>query len=163
MNPNIRVIQNYVGVTEAAWNNPGKGKELALAQIGKGADVIFAAAGNSGLGAFDAVEQAGTVNGRATHFVIGVDSNQNMVKPGFVLTSMVKRVDNAVYAHRRRRRARPVQGRLPRLRPGKRRRRLRDRPVQQGPAAARAMLSAAEEAKKKIIAGEIKVTDAMAQ
>ena len=81
-----------------AWNNPGKGKELALAQIGKGADVIFTAAGNSGLGVFDAVEQAGTVNGRATHFVIGVDSNQNMVKPGFVLTSMVKRVDNAVYA-----------------------------------------------------------------
>src|SRR5207249_8170230 len=63
----------------------------------KGADVIFAAAGNSGLGAFDAVEQAGTENGRATHFVIGVDSNQNGVKPGFVLTSMVKRVDNAVY------------------------------------------------------------------
>jgi basic membrane protein A and related proteins len=97
VNPNIQVIQNYVGVTDAAWNNPGKGKEIALAQISKGADVIFTAAGNSGLGAFDAVEQAGTVNGRATHFVIGVDSNQNMVKPGFVLTSMVKRVDNAVY------------------------------------------------------------------
>jgi basic membrane protein A len=97
VNPNIRVIPNYVGVTDAAWNNPGKGKELALAQIGKGADVIFTAAGNSGLGAFDAVEQMGKQNGRATHFVIGVDSNQNMVKPGFVLTSMVKRVDNAVY------------------------------------------------------------------
>jgi basic membrane protein A len=97
VNPNIRVIQNYVGVTDGAWNNPGKGKELSLAQIGKGADVIFTAAGNSGLGAFDAVEQAGKENGRATHFVIGVDSNQNMVKPGFVLTSMVKRVDNAVY------------------------------------------------------------------
>jgi basic membrane protein A and related proteins len=97
VNPNIRVIENYVGVTDSAWNNPGKGKELSLAQIGKGADVIFTAAGNSGLGAFDAVEQAGKVNGRATHFVIGVDSNQNMVKPGFVLTSMIKRVDNAVY------------------------------------------------------------------
>ena len=97
VNPNIRVIQNYVGVTDAAWNNPGKGKELSLAQISKGADVIFTAAGNSGLGAFDAVEQQGKQNGRATHFVIGVDSNQNMVKPGFVLTSMVKRVDNAVY------------------------------------------------------------------
>src|SRR3989442_11575488 len=98
VNPNIRVIPNYVGVTDSAWNNPGKGKEIALAQISKGADVIFTAAGNSGLGAFDAVEQAGKQNGRATHFVIGVDSNQNMVKPGFVLTSMVKRVDNAVYA-----------------------------------------------------------------
>ena len=98
VNPNIRVIPNYVGVTDAAWNNPGKGKEIALAQISKGADVIFTAAGNSGLGAFDAVEQAGKQDGRATHFVIGVDANQNMVKPGFVLTSMVKRVDNAVYA-----------------------------------------------------------------
>ena len=97
VNPNIRVIPNYVGVTDAAWNNPGKGKEIALAQISKGADVIFTAAGNSGLGAFDAVEQQGKHDGRATHFVIGVDSNQNMVKPGFVLTSMVKRVDNAVY------------------------------------------------------------------
>jgi basic membrane protein A and related proteins len=97
-NPKIQIIQNYVGVTDAAWNNPGKGKEIALAQIGKSADVIFTAAGNSGLGAFDAVEQAGKdSSGRATHFVIGVDSNQNMVKPGFVLTSMVKRVDNAVY------------------------------------------------------------------
>ena len=97
-NPKVQVIQNYVGVTDAAWNNPGKGKEIALAQISKGADVIFTAAGNSGLGAFDAVEQAGKDStGRATHFVIGVDSNQNMVKPGFVLTSMVKRVDNAVY------------------------------------------------------------------
>src|SRR2546421_1241274 len=98
VNPNIQIIQNYVGVTDGAWNNPGKGKEIALAQIGKGADVIFTAAGNSGLGAFDAVEQSGKdSSGRATHFVIGVDSNQNMVKPGFVLTSMVKRVDNAVY------------------------------------------------------------------
>jgi len=97
VNPNIQIIQNYVGVTDAAWNNPGKGKEIALAQISKGADVIFTAAGNSGLGAFDAVEQAGKQDGRATHFVIGVDSNQNGVKPGFVLTSMVKHVDNAVY------------------------------------------------------------------
>jgi len=64
VNPNIKVIQNYVGVTDGAWNNPGKGKELSLAQIGKGADVIFTAAGNSGLGAFDAVEQAGKVNDR---------------------------------------------------------------------------------------------------
>jgi basic membrane protein A len=97
VNPNIQVIQNYVGVTDGAWNNPGKGKELALAQIGKGADVIFTAAGNSGLGVFDAVEQYGKQNGRAQRFVIGVDSNQNGVKPGFVLTSMVKRVDNVVY------------------------------------------------------------------
>ena len=98
VNPNIRVVENYVGNTDAAWNNPGKGKEISLVQIGKGVDVIFTAAGNSGLGAFDAVEQAGTDDaGRAKAFVIGVDSNQNGIKPGFVLTSMVKRVDNAVY------------------------------------------------------------------
>lgn len=97
VNPNVRVVSNFVGVTDAAWNNPGKGKELALSQIEKGADVIFTAAGNSGLGAFDAVEQYGKTNNEANKFVIGVDSNQNGVKPGFVLTSMVKRVDNAVY------------------------------------------------------------------
>ena len=99
VNPKINVISNYVGVTDGAWNNPGKGKELALAQIEKGADVIFTAAGNSGLGVFDAVEQYGKnpQTDEANKFVIGVDSNQNGVKPGFVLTSMVKRVDNAVY------------------------------------------------------------------
>ncbi len=98
VNPNIRLVTNYVGVTDHAWNNPGKGKELALSQIEKGADVIFTAAGNSGLGAFDAAEQFGiNPDGQANRFVIGVDSNQNSVKPGYVLTSMVKRVDNAVY------------------------------------------------------------------
>ncbi len=98
VNPDIKIVDNYVGVTDSAWNNPGKGKELALNQIDKGADIIFTAAGNSGLGAFDAVEQYGrNASGEANKFVIGVDSNQNGQKPGFVLTSMVKRVDNAVY------------------------------------------------------------------
>src|SRR2546427_12991976 len=96
-NPKIQVIQNYVGVTDAAWNNPGKGKEIALAQINKGADVIFTAAGNSGLGAFDAVEQSGKENGRAKQFVIGGDSNQNMVQLGYFPTRIVKRVYNSVY------------------------------------------------------------------
>jgi basic membrane protein A and related proteins len=163
VNPNIRVIPNYVGVTDAAWNNPGKGKELALAQIAKGADVIFPAAGNSGLGAFDAVEEMGKdQNGRATHFVIGVDSNQNMVKPGFVLTSMTKRVDNAVYqivqdvVNHQFHAGLHVFG-------------LESDGV--GYAVDqynRDLLSpeairAAEDAKKKIIAGQIKVTDAMFQ
>lgn len=99
VNPNIKFVGNYVGVTDGAWNNPGKGKELALSQIEKGADIIFTAAGNSGLGAFDAVEQYGKnpETDEANKFVIGVDSNQNGVKPGFVLTSMVKRVDNACF------------------------------------------------------------------
>jgi basic membrane protein A len=160
VNPNIRVIENYVGVTDAAWNNPGKGKELSLAQIGKGADVIFTAAGNSGLGAFDAVEQQGKQNGRATHFVIGVDSNQNMVKPGFVLTSMVKRVDNAVYdivndvVNRRFSPGLHVFG-LDKDGVGYSMDEFNKDLVSQD------AIDAAEAAKKKIIAGEIKVTDAM--
>jgi len=98
VNPEVNVVPNYIGVTDTAWNDPVKGKELARTQIERGADIIFAAAGNSGLGAFDAVEQYGKDDqGRAQKLVIGVDSNQNWVKPGFVLTSMVKRVDNAVY------------------------------------------------------------------
>ena len=160
-NPNIRVLKNYVGVTDTAWNNPGRGKELALAQIAKGADVIFTAAGNSGLGAFDAVEEKGRdASGRATHFVIGVDSNQNMLKPGFVLTSMVKRVDNAVYEI------------VKDVRNGQFKAGLHVFGLESdgvgyaldehnrsllSPAA----LAAADEARRKIIAGEIKVTDAM--
>ncbi|MBA2737737.1 MAG: BMP family ABC transporter substrate-binding protein [Pyrinomonadaceae bacterium] len=98
VNPDAKVVTNYVGVTDGAWNNPGKGQELALSQIEQGADVIFTAAGNSGLGVFDAVEKYGkNAQGEANKFVIGVDSNQNGQRPGFVLTSMVKRVDNAVY------------------------------------------------------------------
>ncbi len=97
-NPNIKIETRYVGLSDSAWNNPGRGKELALSEIERGADVIFTAAGNSGLGVFDAVEQYGmNADGQADRFVIGVDSNQNGVKPGFVLTSMVKRVDNAVF------------------------------------------------------------------
>ncbi|HEV7645102.1 MAG TPA: BMP family ABC transporter substrate-binding protein [Pyrinomonadaceae bacterium] len=163
INPNIKIIDNYVGVTDGAWNNPGKGKELAMAQIGKGADVIFTAAGNSGLGAFDAVEQYGKdENGVANKFVIGVDSNQNMVKPGYVLTSMVKRVDNAVYDVVKEVLDGKFQGGFHAFGLDK-----------DGVAYAvddynRDLIPAdviqkAEEAKKKIIAGEIKVTDAMAK
>jgi basic membrane protein A and related proteins len=90
VNPNIRVLRNYVGITDAAWNNPGKGRELANAQYEQGADVVFQAAGNSGLGVFDAAEAY-------DQLAIGVDANQNWVKPGHVLTSMLKRIDNAVY------------------------------------------------------------------
>jgi basic membrane protein A len=154
VNPDVRVIQNYVGVTDAAWNNPGKGKELSVAQIGKGADVIFAAAGNSGLGAFDAAEQY-------DRFVIGVDSNQNWVKPGHVLTSMVKRVDNAVYQIVRDR----VEGRF---KGGIHVYGLENEGIGYAMDQYNAKLippdviREVEEAKKKIIRGEIKVTDAMA-
>ena len=163
VNPNIKVYDNYVGVTDSAWNNPGKGKELTLSQIDKGADVIFTAAGNSGLGAFDAVEQYGkNDSGEANKFVIGVDSNQNMVKPGFVLTSMVKRVDNAVYDV-----VKEVYG-------GKFSGGFHTFGLEKDGVAFAMddnnkglippdVLSKVEDAKKKIIAGEIKVTDAMAK
>jgi basic membrane protein A len=90
-NPDVKVLANFVGVTSEAWNNPPKGKELALAQFNGGADVIFAAAGASGLGVLDAAEEQ-------KKFAIGCDSNQDWTKPGWVLTSMLKRVDSAVYA-----------------------------------------------------------------
>ena len=91
INPQITVMANYVGVTSEAWNNPPKGKELAVSQYEGGADVIFAAAGASGLGVFDAAEDK-------KKFAIGVDSNQDWTKPGLILTSMLKRVDEAVYS-----------------------------------------------------------------
>jgi basic membrane protein A len=90
VNPKIQTVANYVGVTGEAWNNPPKGKELAVAQYGSGVDVIFGAAGASTMGVLDAAEEK-------KKFAIGVDSNQNWVKPGYVLTSMLKRVDVAVH------------------------------------------------------------------
>lgn len=162
VNPNIRVLTNYVGVTDAAWNNPGKGKELALNQIENGADVLFTAAGNSGLGAFDAVEQYGRdENGEARKFVIGVDSNQNGVKPGFVLTSMVKRVDNAVFD--------VVQEVLEKRFVGGFHVFGLDKDGVayamdefNRPLISESVLEKVESARSKIVAGEIKVTDAMA-
>lgn len=162
VNPNIRVVDAYVGVTDAAWNNPGKGKELALSQIGRGADVIFTAAGNSGLGVFDAVEQIGKKDGRAERMVIGVDSNQNMLKPGFVLTSMVKRVDNAVFDAVKSVQDGKFQGGFNVFGLDK------DGVAYSMDEYNRDLIPAdviekVEEAKRKIIAGEIKVTDAMAK
>ncbi|QDK44022.1 BMP family ABC transporter substrate-binding protein [Bdellovibrio sp. ZAP7] len=90
VDPKIKISENYVGVTGEAWNNPAKSKELALAQYGKGVDVIFVAAGASNSGVFDAAEEK-------KKFAIGVDSNQNWMKPGTILTSMLKAVDVAVY------------------------------------------------------------------
>jgi basic membrane protein A len=89
-NPDAQVIANFTGTTPAAWNDPAKGSELTLAQIGQGADVIFAAAGGTGVGVLQTAADEGV-------YSIGVDSNQNYLHPGSVLTSMIKRVDNAVY------------------------------------------------------------------
>jgi basic membrane protein A len=84
------VFQNMTGTTGAAWNDPGKGAELAKSQIDRGADVVYHAAGGTGVGVLRAAADAGKLG-------IGVDSNQNGMHPGKVLTSMLKRVDNATY------------------------------------------------------------------
>ena len=88
--PDGKVIVNYTGTTPAAWNDPVKGGELAKAQKSQGADVIYAAAGGTGIGVLQAAADEGVLG-------IGVDSNQNHLHPGKILTSVVKRVDNAVY------------------------------------------------------------------
>ena len=89
-NPQIEVLQNMTGTTPSAWNDPGRGGELAKAQFDGGVDVVYAAAGNTGLGVYQAATDA-------HKFAIGVDSNQNYLHPGTMLTSMVKRVDLAAY------------------------------------------------------------------
>lgn len=88
--PDGKLIINYTGTTPAAWNDPVKGGELVKAQVSQGADVIYAAAGATGIGVLQAAADAKILS-------IGVDSNQNHLHPGQVLTSMVKGVDNSVY------------------------------------------------------------------
>ena len=84
------VFANMTGTTPAAWNDPVKGGELAKSQIDRGADVVFAAAGATGQGVLKAAADAGKLG-------IGVDSDQDNLFPGKVLTSMLKRVDVATY------------------------------------------------------------------
>jgi basic membrane protein A and related proteins len=88
--PDATVIRNYTGDTPAAWNDPTRGGEITRSQIDQGADVIYHAAGGTGVGVLQAAADAGK-------FGIGVDANQNYMHPGSVLTSMLKRVDVAVY------------------------------------------------------------------
>jgi basic membrane protein A len=90
VDPDATVIENMTGTTPAAWNDPVRGGELTRGQIAQGADVIFAAAGGTGLGVLQTAADEGV-------YSIGVDSNQNYLHPGSVLTSMLKRVDVAVY------------------------------------------------------------------
>lgn len=89
-NPKIEFVANMTGTTPSAWNDPTRGGELAKSQFAKGVDVVFAAAGGTGVGIYQAAKDAGK-------YAIGVDSNQNHVQPGTMLSSMVKRIDNAVY------------------------------------------------------------------
>ena len=90
VNPDATVLVNMTGTTPAAWNDPVKGGEIAKSQIDQNADVIYAAAGSTGIGVLQMAKDEGKLS-------IGVDSNQNHLHPGSVLTSMLKRVDNAVY------------------------------------------------------------------
>jgi basic membrane protein A len=89
-NPGLEIFRNMTGTTAAAWHDPTRGAELARGQFARGADVVFAAAGATGLGVLQAAADEGKLS-------IGVDSNQNHLHPGSVLTSMVKRVDKAVH------------------------------------------------------------------
>jgi basic membrane protein A len=90
VNPKAELIANMTGTTPAAWNDPGRGAELAKGQFDRGVDVVYAAAGNTGTGVLQAAKDRGK-------FAIGVDSNQNYIHPGTMLTSMMKRVDLAAY------------------------------------------------------------------
>jgi len=88
--PNTQILVNYTGNTASAWNDPAKGAEIAVSQFDRNADVVYAAAGNTGVGVYQAAADAGK-------FAIGVDKNQNHLHPGTMLTSMVKRVDVAAF------------------------------------------------------------------
>jgi basic membrane protein A len=90
VDPSAKVIVKYAGTTGTAFKDPTKGKELGLAEYHQGADIIFHASGSTGLGVFEAAREM-------KRLAIGVDSDQHDEAPGFVLTSMVKRVDNAVF------------------------------------------------------------------
>ena len=89
-NPKVEVTQNMTGTTPSAWNDPARAGELSKGQFERGVDVIYAAAGASGTGVYQAAKDRGKL-------AIGVDSNQNHLHPGTMLTSMVKRVDLAAY------------------------------------------------------------------
>ena len=150
-NPDAKVIQNMTGTTPAAWNDPVKGGELTKAQIAQGADVVYAAAGSTGLGVLQTAADEGILS-------IGVDSNQNYLHPGKVLTSMLKRVDVAVYK---------AFAAGPDLKPGFNVLGLAEGGIDYAmdeynkDLVTPEMLAAVEDAKAKIIAGEIVVHDYM--
>ena len=87
---NVKTKVTYAGSSPSAFNDPAKGKEIALSQYNSGADIIYHASGGTGGGLFNAAQKEG-------HYAIGVDSDQDYIAPGYILTTMQKRVDNAVY------------------------------------------------------------------
>jgi len=155
VNPKIEVFQNMTGTTPAAWNDPTRGGELARSQFDRGADVVFAAAGATGLGVLQAAKDKGRL-------AIGVDSNQDHIHPGTILTSMIKRVDLAVYETFKRVREGLWQ-------PGVRSLGVAENGVGYSVDQYNRMLVTADmekrlqQARADIIAGKIKVTDYMAK
>ncbi|MCA0451768.1 MAG: BMP family ABC transporter substrate-binding protein [Proteobacteria bacterium] len=151
--PSAEVFMNMTGTTPTAFRDPTRGAELARGQFDRGVDVVFAAAGATGTGVYQAAKDAGK-------FAIGVDSNQNHLHPGTMLTSMVKRVDVAVYEAM-------TQARAGSWKPGARALGLKEEGV--GVAIDdnnKALLSAdvlkrIDEARQAIIDGKIVVTDVM--
>ncbi|MBB5204013.1 basic membrane protein A [Inhella inkyongensis] len=148
-NAKAETFANMTGTTATAWNDPTRGAELAKNQFAKGVDVVFAAAGGTGAGVYQAAKDAGKL-------AIGVDSNQNHLQPGTMLTSMVKRVDVAVYNV------------LKEFKPGLQQLGLKEDGVMPAmdehnaklfDAATKAKLDAA---RADIVSGKIKVNDAMA-
>ena len=155
VNPKIEVFQNMTGTTPAAWNDPTRGGELARSQFDRGADVVFAAAGATGLGVLQAAKDKGRL-------AIGVDSNQDHIHPGTILTSMIKRVDLAVYETFKRVRENLWQ-------PGVRSLGVAENGVGYSVDQYNRLLMTADmerrlqQARADIIAGKIKVTDYMAK
>ena len=155
INPDIDIFQNMTGTTPSAWNDPTRGGELARSQFDRGADVVYAAAGGTGIGVYQAAKDAGKL-------AIGVDSNQNYMHPGTMLTSMIKRVDVAVYESFRDAREGTWQGGIQILG-------LAEDGVgwaldEHNRSLIPAEVEAAiEQAREDIIAGKIAVTDYMAQ
>jgi basic membrane protein A len=155
INPDIDIFQNMTGTTPSAWNDPTRGGELARSQFDRGADVVYAAAGGTGIGVYQAAKDAGKL-------AIGVDSNQNYMHPGTMLTSMIKRVDVAVYESFRAAREGTWQGGIQILG-------LAEDGVgwaldEHNRSLIPAEVEAAiEQAREDIIAGKIAVTDYMAQ
>jgi basic membrane protein A len=89
VNPDIKVVANYVG-GNAPFSDITTAKEIALKQFSQGADIIYHAAGGSGLGLFQAAKEK-------DFYAIGVNSNQNVIDPDHIMASMLKRVDNAAF------------------------------------------------------------------
>ena len=151
VNDGAEVFVNMTGTTPAAWNDPAKGAELAQSQFDRGADVVYAAAGGTGLGVLQTAADSGK-------FSIGVDSNQNHLHPGSVLTSMLKRGDVAVYSS--------FKGAMDgSWEAGNQSLGLAEEGVgyaldeHNGPLISDDMKTQIEDAKAKIIAGELEVTD----